>query len=72
MYTVHPPQKPDPGSGSDDLRVYKNWKGSNVSFRTVVVIFVSFCFLGFSFLACAVLRVQVIVLNVMSIEFECD
>lgn len=30
MYTVPPPQKPDPGSGSGDSRVYQTWKGSNI------------------------------------------
>ncbi|KAI6700871.1 hypothetical protein NL676_015195 [Syzygium grande] len=39
MYTVHPPQKPDPGSGSDDLRVYQNWKGSNIFFLQGSLIF---------------------------------
>ncbi|XWS32604.1 hypothetical protein CRYUN_Cryun22dG0004100 [Craigia yunnanensis] len=33
MYVVPPPQRSDPGStggGSGDLRVYQNWKGSNI------------------------------------------
>ncbi|GLT73352.1 hypothetical protein SLA2020_452180 [Shorea laevis] len=32
MYVVPPPQRPDPGSGSTDLRVYQAWKGSNIFF----------------------------------------
>ncbi|KAK3412972.1 hypothetical protein EUGRSUZ_I01621 [Eucalyptus grandis] len=39
MYTVHPPQKPDPGSGSDDSQVYQNWKGSNIFFLQGRLIF---------------------------------
>ncbi|KAL3722950.1 hypothetical protein ACJRO7_035186 [Eucalyptus globulus] len=39
MYTVHPPQQPDPGSGSDDLQVYQNWKGSNIFFLQGRLIF---------------------------------
>ncbi|CAL5192973.1 unnamed protein product [Lathyrus oleraceus] len=32
MYVVPPPQRSDPGSGSDGLRVYQAWKGSNKFF----------------------------------------
>ncbi|XP_050270705.1 probable protein S-acyltransferase 7 [Quercus robur] len=32
MYVVPPPQRSDPGSGSNDLRVYQAWKGSNIFF----------------------------------------
>lgn len=30
MYVVPPPKRPDPLSGSEDLRIYQTWKGSNV------------------------------------------
>lgn len=36
MYVVPPPNRSDPLSGStngsDELRIYQTWKGSNVSF----------------------------------------
>lgn len=32
MYVVPPPQRPDAGSGSSELRVYQAWKGSNIFF----------------------------------------
>ena len=49
MYVVPPPQGTDPGSGStggsDALRTYQTWKGSNVSSAPLLsfLVFPIFC-----------------------------
>ena len=58
MYVVPPPKRSsDPmpgysGGSSDNVRIYQIWKGSNVSF---LLLFLIFLFLGFCFFIAFVL-----------------
>jgi hypothetical protein len=51
MYVVPPPQRSDLGSGSDGLRVYQAWKGSNVSSHCGFCFFFNHLFHPFTFIS---------------------